>query len=124
MKNIIISICLILLTLFSYGQLIRKGDRLILISSGGGGNGKIIWGKTLDSFIQDTTCVKDTAEAYLQIQACDSCKVRLRIGYVVVDKCSPIGNPEIVEYINVTFLDIKRIPLPERATVIKYTRKN
>jgi hypothetical protein len=65
--------------------------------------------------LQDT-CIKDTSEAYITAMACDSCKERLRIGYVVTDTCQ--------QPIVITFLDIRKQPLPPRVTVIKYTRKN
>jgi hypothetical protein len=62
------------------------------------------------------TCIKDTSEAYITAMACDSCKERLRIGYVVTDTCQ--------QPIVITFLDIRKQPLPPRVTVIKYRRKN
>lgn len=131
MKKIIIITIFLIASIWCYGQGDSRTNFFTdTVSLGDTKHGLGIYKLDIDmirriiGFYQDTTCVKDTAEAYLQIQACDSCKVRLRIGFVVADKCSPIGNPETVEYINVSFLDIKRIPLPERATVIKYTRKN
>lgn len=70
-------------------------------------------------------CSKDTAAAWLEVYVTDTTRRRLRVGYVVADKCKFVGDvipPYTWHYYNTTFLNLRKRPFT-RLKVYKFQRK-
>lgn len=70
-------------------------------------------------------CNPDTSAAWLEVYVTDTMRRRLRVGYVVADKCKFVGDikePYKWYYYNTKFLSLRKKPFT-RLKVYKFQRK-